>query len=146
MLNSYSLIGSGLSNWSDINCALIPVPIYHVMSFGTTCCGTAAKTRCSGDSTVGTCYNVMSANSWTCDAGQQMRHEDDYHNPYDHGDSESAIKGECCQETCSIVMSANSWTCDAGQQMRHKDDYHNPYSEGVSESAIMGECCQETCH
>jgi hypothetical protein len=145
LLNGYLLV-SGLSNWSDVNCALIPAPIYHVMSFGTTCCGAAAKMRCSGDSIVATCRHVMNANSWTCDASQQMRHEDDYHSPYSKGDSETAIKGECCRETCHNVMNTNSWACDAGKQMRHAYDFHNPYSAGNSESAVKGECCRESCY
>jgi len=89
---------------------------------------------------------VMNANSWACDAGQQMRHEDDYHNPYSMGNTEAAIKGQCCPETCHPVMNANSWTCDAGKQMRHEYDFHDPYDHGDSESAIKGECCLETCH
>jgi len=61
------------------------------------------------------------------------------------GDSESAVKGQCCQETCHSVMNANNWTCDAGQ-MRGEHDFHNPYSMGDSESAVKGQCCHETCH
>jgi len=89
---------------------------------------------------------VMNAKSWTCDDGQQMRHEDDYHNPYSKGNSESAVKGECCRESCHNVMNAKSWTCDDGQQMRDEDDFHNPYSAGTSEFVVKGECCHKKCY
>jgi len=88
---------------------------------------------------------VMNGNNWTCDAGQ-MRGEMDFHNPYSMGDSESAVKGECCQETCHSVMNANNWTCDAGHMPREKTDFHNPYWMGDSESAVKGACCVQTCH